>query len=302
MTDAPLPVIIGMVLVDLSKVIVEDVRKAIYPCTIKQPVIAIASTTIFCGIYSFAFPKASFTGKCFTYIAVPTMTACLTVVIIASKRFQFYKALSSNKEALLTELQKNGSMLQYGGEFRKDFDAVLEAVGQNGLALKYADITMRSNKEIVKKAFDTARSSLKHADSTLQNDENFILELAKIDEKALQYADDRLMKNDGYLLKAIEIDAFYALFPIKNSSDLSDHILLAAIKKDVDQVMILQGDKRISNIDFLESVIETNYNYFHKFDWQAFCSPETIQKLNIRLDLRSRTSTKSSGKMLPSDS
>lgn len=285
-----MPALIGKSFVNAAEYFLEDLNAILYPCKIQQPLIVLVPTTIFSAIYPVVFPRASLAAKYFTVIALPIMTCCLIAIVIIRKQLLFYRALSSDKEALLTELQKNGLMLQYGGEFNKDYDVVSVAVEQNGLALKYADVTMRSNTVIVTKAFRNKAVSLQYALTTLRNDKEFMLDLAKINKEALTHPGDKLLKDDDYLLRAIEIDCNKVICSVVKAPNnkLSNNVLLAMIKKNVDNIMLLIDDHRNCDLDFLESVVDTNYEFFSKFTWKNFLPSETIKDLKERLEKREK--------------
>ena len=59
----------------------------------------------------------------------------------------------NNKEIILEAVKQNGNALKYASEdLRNDIDIVLEAVKENGVALVYASNNLKNNREIVLEA------------------------------------------------------------------------------------------------------------------------------------------------------
>ena len=78
------------------------------------------------------------------------------------------------------------------------------AVKENGWALKYADKSLKSDKEIVLAAVKENGYVLKYADKSLKSDKEIVLAAVKENGYALEYADESLKKDKEVVLAAKE--------------------------------------------------------------------------------------------------
>ena len=69
--------------------------------------------------------------------------------------------------------------LQYASErLRDNYDIVIKAVEQSGIALQYASYRLRNTREIVLKAIKTSGKSLKYSEN-FKDDRSMVLEALK---------------------------------------------------------------------------------------------------------------------------
>ena len=80
---------------------------------------------------------------------------------------------------------------------------VLLAVKQNGLALRYADASLKSDKEVVIEAVKQNGVALRFAHASLKSDKEVVVEAVKQHGYALYYADDSLKSDFEVQLAAV---------------------------------------------------------------------------------------------------
>ena len=125
---------------------------------------------------------------------------------------------------------------------------VLEAVKQDGRALRFASAELKNDKEFVLEAVKQKGYALRFASAELRNDKDVVLEAVKQDGDALEYASAKL-KNDKTLNLLAKFDSFRTAPDIFRSLDLSvfdeseqnNKILDAFLDKT--KIMMQQGFK-----------------------------------------------------------
>ena len=76
-------------------------------------------------------------------------------------------------------------------KFKDDRDVVLKAVGQNGMALRYASGKLRNDEVVVLVAVEKYGLALQHASTTLRNERGVVLAAVKNDGEALLWAEHK---------------------------------------------------------------------------------------------------------------
>ena len=98
--------------------------------------------------------------------------------------------------------------------FRKNHSVILEAVKKNGLAIRFADPELYSNKEIALAAVKQFGRALEH--TNLQDDEEVVRAAVKSHGFALEYASDRLKKDTHFLLDVMRDNFLASIYIIKH--------------------------------------------------------------------------------------
>ena len=80
-------------------------------------------------------------------------------------------------------------------ELKSDRDFILEAVKQDGRALRWASVELRDDEELVLEAKRQNGGALRWASAELRDDEELVLEAVKQDGRALQFASEALRGN-----------------------------------------------------------------------------------------------------------
>jgi len=80
----------------------------------------------------------------------------------------------------------------------------LEAVKQKGLVLKYANESLKKDREVVHQAVKQNGWALRDADESLKNDKEIVKTAVKQDCWVLQFASENLKKDKSIVLPAIK--------------------------------------------------------------------------------------------------
>lgn len=107
---------------------------------------------------------------------------------------------------MLTAVKQNGNSLKYADKsLKKDKEIVLAAVNQDGYALCYADESLKKDKEIVLAAVKQDNYSFKFADKSLKKDKEFLIKAyTTCGKEILKWFDEELFKD---MLKETNLDS-----------------------------------------------------------------------------------------------
>lgn len=117
------------------------------------------------------------------------------VISRCGKAIQFAsQRIKKIKEFALLSVKNDGLALKYIPDFMTDKDAVLEAIKQNGNAIKYADNSFYSDKEIMLIIANKKESvhQLMFGSEEVRSDKKIILTACRIDRSCIKYATPRL--------------------------------------------------------------------------------------------------------------
>lgn len=154
------------------------------------------------------------------------------------------------KQTLKT-LSINGNALEYARDLRGDKKAVLIAVSQNGLALKFALNALNSDAEVVLRAICQDGRACQYASYDLRADANFMRAAARLDLRALLYATDELKSNEEFIDEMMQIDSRAALY-IDSSIALNNERLLMS------QISTIKGTT--NRAEALEELLKILYH------------------------------------------
>ena len=135
-----------------------------------------------------------------------------------------------NKSDIIKKRIIKGGYFEYSENLRTDRTIVLEAVKQNGLALKYASEELRNDRTIVLEALKQYVFALEYASEELRNDREFVLEAVKQYAYALEYASADLRNDREFVLEAVKQNVFafkYASKELRNDREF----VLEAVKQ-----------------------------------------------------------------------
>ncbi len=131
--------------------------------------------------------------------------------------------LANNKTFMLQAVKQNGSALKFASEeLRNDREFILEAVKQNGYALECASKELQNDSEIVLEAVKQNSYALQFASKELRNDREFIIEAVKQKGDALEHASKELRNDSEIVLEAVKQHGYalnYASEELQNDSD-----------------------------------------------------------------------------------
>lgn len=101
------------------------------------------------------------------------------------------------------DVRENGLVLQNLGWLRGVRSVVLEAVRQNGYALRFASTLLKGDREIVWESVERKGSMLGDASLELRNDRALVLKAVSQNGEALLWASDYLKNDEEVVLTAI---------------------------------------------------------------------------------------------------
>jgi hypothetical protein len=133
-------------------------------------------------------------------------------------------------EVVKAAVTQNPLALKYAGQFTSDTDCARLAVEGNGLALQFANTSLKNNSDLVQKAIRQNPMALRYASESLRDDFDFVRLALEGDGLALQYASESLRNNFDCVLLAVEENPFaltHASVALQNNFKLALH---AAIK------------------------------------------------------------------------
>ncbi len=145
------------------------------------------------------------------------------IILSKNKNFDIYKLL----------LEIYGTyFLKYADEsLRKDREVVLEAVKSDGYALEYVDKSFKKDREIVLELVKSNGSALEYTDESLRRDREIVLEAVKSNGWVLLYADKSFRKDREIVLEAVKSRGS-ALAHADKSFGKDREIVLEAVKSD----------------------------------------------------------------------
>jgi TPR repeat protein len=179
-----------------------------------------------------------------------------------------YILYTNDFDVMLEAVKQDGLALEYATDnIKKNFFIVLNAVNQNGLAIQYASLDLKKNKDIIKKAITQNGIALQYAlnvlfmdktilDQYLLANRDIFLIAIKQNGLALKYASDDL-KNDKEIVKnALEQNGLalkYVSDDLKNDKEI--------VKKAVEQnglALEYATDNLKNNLDIVLIAIKKN--------------------------------------------
>ncbi|MEE3342775.1 MAG: DUF4116 domain-containing protein [Bacilli bacterium] len=139
-----------------------------------------------------------------------------------------------DKKIIIDAIKQNGCALKYANEdIKKDKEIVLSAVKRDGLALEYANESLKKDKEVVLTAVKENGKVLHYADKSLKKDKEIVLTALRNDNTNSAYLciDDSLESDKDVVLAAIEHDGL-ALENADENLKKDKEVVLEAVKRD----------------------------------------------------------------------
>ena len=113
----------------------------------------------------------------------------------------------NQKATILEAVQQDGLALRFASdELRGDREVVLTAVQQDGGALEFASDELRGDRKLVLAAVQKDGGALEWASRELQEDRELVLAAVQKDGGALEYASDELKADRELVLEAVKQD------------------------------------------------------------------------------------------------
>jgi hypothetical protein len=157
-------------------------------------------------------------------------------------------------------LKENGRELKYAPYWvRSDKALVLDAVGNDGKALRYASDALRNDKEVVCAAAVSAEfKALLYASDDLKNDPDLFLTLMRHDRSGaclFKYASQRLRSDKKFVLDIVGIKGYclkYVSERLRDDEDVVDTAVncdkrLLLISAKTSSYPLLEASKRLKN-------------------------------------------------------
>ena len=146
----------------------------------------------------------------------------------------FWDSDLEEKDIVFIDDKKNEWVVEVGkygdiNQLLKDKKRGIEAVKENGLALKNASDSLKADRELVLEAVKEDGGALEYADESLKADREVVLEAVKDNGDALQYADNSLKADREVVLEAVK-EYGNALEHADNSLKADREVVLEAVK------------------------------------------------------------------------
>ncbi len=141
-------------------------------------------------------------------------------------------SVRENDEIALEAVHQNGMALRHLSEnFKNNKQIVLTAVKQNGLSIKYASNLLKNNKQIVLSAVRQNALSIEYASDFLKNNREIVISAIKQSAIALKYASNNY-KNDRKIARMAvnQNPNLLADLPAEMKNDKM--VVLTAVKQD----------------------------------------------------------------------
>jgi len=182
----------------------------------------------------------------------------------------------TDREVALDNVKINGLFLKNYSQYQDDFDVVLYAVMQNGLALQYASYNFCDDREIVIPAIkcggrsNDIYSPLSFASTKLKGDKNVVMFAVKQFGYALMYATVELQKDLDIVLSAVKQNGMalqFASYDLRCNLDVivaalnqTKHALNLVPKKVYNNPEIMHAIVKIDGIALCYASIEISNN------------------------------------------
>ena len=131
---------------------------------------------------------------------------------------------SSYKNLLLKIVKKYGLALKYASiPLKNDKEVVLEAVKQNGLALQFVNINLKNDEEIILEAVKQNGDILRYLNKKLRNNKTIVFEAVKYNGFILDFAKRNLQNDIDIVLEAVKQNGNalqYANIDLQNDKDI----------------------------------------------------------------------------------
>ena len=132
----------------------------------------------------------------------------------------------------LDAVKQNGAALRHASqELKGDREVVLEAVKQNGAALRYASEELKRDREVVLEAVKLNGEALQHASQELKRDREVVLEAVKQNGEALRHASEELKRDREVVLEAVKQNS-HALRHASHDLKGDRGVVMEAVKQD----------------------------------------------------------------------
>jgi hypothetical protein len=184
--------------------------------------------------------------------------------------------LGMDRPFMLDAVKQNGLALRYACDaLREDRELVLTAVQQNGQALQYVHPNLLDDQEILLTACLTYPETLGHASLALCADRTFMLQALKKDGLAVAYADIGFLSDRAIVLAAVTQNAD-ALQYASDELRANREIVLEAAKKDGSALRFADPKFALDRGVVLEAVKSNGQaiNYVNEIFYQ---DPEVVQ-------------------------
>ena len=125
-------------------------------------------------------------------------------------------------------VRQNGLALQFASvELRTDSGIVAEAVGKNGMALKFTGPSVRADRISVFDAVESAGMALRYADDTLKADWDVVTSAVITNGRAIRFASDALKNDEDVVVRAAR--SYPAALGLASASNRSNRGFVRAV-------------------------------------------------------------------------
>jgi hypothetical protein len=136
----------------------------------------------------------------------------------------------TNREIVLADVNTDGLFLKKYPEFQDDYEIVMSAVIQNGLALQYVNQNLKCNSDVIITAMNQNVYDFDFIPNKVYGDVKIMHEIVKIDGFALRYASDDIRGNREIVIDAIKQEPF-SLRYVTNKLHEGREIVQMAVKQ-----------------------------------------------------------------------
>ncbi|MGZ3634099.1 MAG: DUF4116 domain-containing protein, partial [Parachlamydiaceae bacterium] len=165
--------------------------------------------------------------------------------------------LVNEQEFLKNIIFKNGLALEYADtSLRNDTEVVLVAVKQNGLALQYASEELKSDREFVLAAVKQNGLALQYASEELKSDRKFVLDAVRQNGLVLQYTLKEFKSNREVVATAVQENGC-ALEYVSKILKSDKEVVLAAMQQ-TGRALKYASESIIRDKAFVLAALENN--------------------------------------------
>lgn len=133
------------------------------------------------------------------------------------------RPITIGKRLALESVNMNGTNLYFHDRYADDYDVVMAAVINNGMALTYASERLKQNKEVVLAAVKNTSTALTFVSKQLLHDDEFMKLLIDITTEAYGYASYAIKNNKEITLGVVQkngIMLFQASFEMRKDQEV----------------------------------------------------------------------------------
>ncbi len=171
----------------------------------------------------------------------------------SNEKFFSPKAQPKSKSAIKKIFEKDGLMLYFFRFMDLDFDLVLQAVSNNGLALEFVASVYKNNREIVVAAIKNNGSALQFASDNFKSNSDIVLEAIENNPQAISFADSSFIKNKNIAKKVVKMTNGDIEYLPKQYQD-DPEILSAILEADGNRLQSLNDKIRNDRASVLRAV------------------------------------------------